>query len=172
LPEPDLPHELVRGVLRRVMPASGAHGLVVIQATLALGLHVRARGLGELFSEATGFLLARDPDTLLCPDVAFVAGERLAAAGLGQPFLELAPDLAVEVLSPGDRKTAVRAKVDEYLAAGVRAVWALDPATRTVRVHQRGGIELLLSEHDVLDGGDIVPGFRCPVAALFESLAH
>jgi Uma2 family endonuclease len=170
LPDPDLPHELVRGVLRRVMPAAGSHGLVVGEATVILGQHVRAQGLGRLFTEATGFILARDPDTLLCPDIAFIASERLAAALLGQPFPELAPDLVVEVLSPSDRRAAVQAKVGEYLAAGVRAVWVLDPATRTVRVHPRGGTERLLSEHDVLDGGHVVPGFRCPVAMLFECL--
>lgn len=170
LPHPDLPHELVRGVLRRVMPASGAHGLVVGEVTLNLGQHVRARGLGRVFTEATGFILARDPDTVLCPDVAFVTSERLAAALLGRPFPELAPDLAVEVLSPSDRTATVQAKVREYLAAGVCAIWVLDPATRTVRVHQPGGLELLLSEHDALDGGDVVPGFHCLVAALFASL--
>jgi Uma2 family endonuclease len=170
VPDPDLPHELLRGVLRRVMPASGAHGLVVGRVLLALGVHVQAQDLGELFSEATGFLLARNPDTVLCPDVSFVVRERLAAAVLERPFPELAPDLAVEVLSPSDRAAAVRAKVGEYLAAGVRAVWVLDPATRTVRVHHRGGRELLLSEQDVLDGGNVVPGFRCSVAPLFAAL--
>jgi Uma2 family endonuclease len=170
LADPDLPRELVRGVLRHVMPASPAHGLVVVQATGILWQHVRAHGLGELFSESTAFILARDPDTVLCPDVAFVARERVAAAMLGQPFAELAPDLAVEVLSPSDRPAAVRAKVDEYLGAGVRAVWVLDPATRTVRVHPRGGVERLLSADDILDGGDVLPGFRCPVAALYPSL--
>jgi Uma2 family endonuclease len=117
-----------------------------------------------------GFTLARDPDTVLCPDVAFVASERLAALVIGQPFPELAPDLAVEVLSPGDRRAAVQAKVGEYLAAGVRAVWVLDPATRTVGVHPPGSVEQLLAADDVLDGGNVVPGFRCPVEALFPSL--
>jgi Uma2 family endonuclease len=170
LPDPDLPHELVRGVLRRVMPASPAHGLNVFRVTLLLGQHVMAHGLGELFTESTGFILARDPDTVLCPDVAFVASERVAAALQGKPFAELAPDLAVEVLSPSDRETAVRVKVAEYLAAGVRAVWVLDPATRTVRAHPHGGVEQLLTADDILDGGDVVSGFRCPVAALFPSL--
>jgi Uma2 family endonuclease len=170
VPDPDLPHELLRGVLRRVMPASGVHGLMVGEVFYALGQHVRAQGLGVLFTEATGFLLARHPDTVLCPDVAFVASERLAAAGLGRPFPELAPDLAVEVRSPGDRLSEVQAKVGEYLAAGVRAVWVVDPAARTVRVHLEGGGERTFAAPDVLDGGDVLPGFRCPVAALFAPL--
>ncbi len=171
LPDPDLPHELLRGVLRRVMPAAWSHGLVVGRLFVALGRHVQALGLGELFSEATGFLLARRPDTVLCPDIAFVAAERLAAVGLGGPFPELAPDLAVEVLSTGDRASEARAKVSEYLAAGVRAVWVIDPAARTVRVHARAGGVRLLTESDELDGGDVVAGFRCPVAELFAAPA-
>jgi Uma2 family endonuclease len=170
VPDPGLPHELLRGVLRRVMPASGAHGLLVGRLLVTLGQHVQAHGLGELFSEATGFLVARHPDTVLCPDIAFVARERLAAAGLGTPFPELAPDLAVEVLSAGDRAAAVRAKVAEYLRTGVRAVWVVDPVERTVRVHLRGGGQRLLAERDVLDGGEVVAGFRCPVASLFAAL--
>jgi Uma2 family endonuclease len=171
VPDPQLPHELLRGVLRRVMPASGAHGLLVGRLLIKLGQHVQAHGLGELFSEATGFLLARHPDTVLCPDIAFVAAARLAAAGLGKPFPELAPDLAVEVLSEGDRAAAVRAKVAECLRAGGRAVWVVDPVARTVRVALRGGGERLLAEGDVLDGGEVVPGFRCPLAALFAAPA-
>ncbi len=170
VPDPELPHELLRGALRRVMPASGAHGLVAGRLFVALGQHVQAHHLGELFSEATGFLLARHPDTVLCPDLSFVARERLAASGLGEPFPELAPDLAVEVLSTGDRPAAMRAKVAEYLRAGVRAVWVLDPAARTVRVHHGKGGARLLSERDTLDGGDVVTGFRCPVATLFAAL--
>lgn len=170
VPDPDLPHELLRGVLRRVMPAAGSHGLVVGRLFVALGRYVQAHGLGELFSEATGFLLARRPDTVLCPDIAFVTGERLAAAGLGDPFPELAPDLAVEVLSTGDRAAEVKAKAAEYLAAGVRAVWVIDPAARTVRVHRGTGEARLLTERDVLDGADVVAGFRCPVAELFAGL--
>ena len=79
--DPDLPHELWHGVLRVVMPASGAHGAAVSRLTVMLGQHVYAHDLGELFSESTGFLLERGPDTLLCPDVAFVAKGRLAAGG-------------------------------------------------------------------------------------------
>jgi Uma2 family endonuclease len=171
--EPDLPHELRRGVLRVVTPASSAHGAVITRLLVALGQQVYSHGLGALFTEATGFLLERDPDTLLCPDIAFVAKERLPAGGLEPRFLEVAPDLAVEVLSPSDRPAAVRAKIADYLKLGVRAVWVVDLARRTVRIHSRAGrrtSEALLAEDDTLDGGEVVPGFRCRIADLFADL--
>src|SRR5579864_7552285 len=138
VPDPDLPHELWHGALRVVMPASGAHGAAVSRLTVTLGQHVYAHDLGELFSESTGFVLERDPDTLLCPDVAFVAKGRLAAGGRGWGFPQIAPDLAVEVLSPSDRPAEVRAKVAEYLRLGVRCVWVFDLGARRVQVHTPG----------------------------------
>jgi Uma2 family endonuclease len=176
VPNPDLPHELWHGVLRVVMPASGAHGYAVSRLTVLLGQHVFAHDLGALFSESTGFLLERGPDTLLCPDVAFVAKARLPAGGLGSPFPEFAPDLAVEVLSAGDRPGAARTKAAEYLRLGVRCVWVFDLTRRQVQVHARGvgpdgRIETsVLGEGEVLDGRDVLPGFRQPLAELFRAV--
>lgn len=169
-PYGDLPHELWRGVLRSVMPASYGHGSVVSRLTVGVGEHVYAHDLGEIFSADTGFLLERDPDTVLCPDLAFVRKERLPADGLGWRFAELAPDLAVEVLSPNNRPTEMREKVGVYLRLGVSAVWVIDPVQRTVRIHTREGRDVLLGERDDLDGADLLPGFRYPVAALFAAL--
>ncbi len=173
VPDPDLPHELRRGVLQLVTPASSVHGVVSARILVALGRHVYTHDLGALFTAEAGFWLERDPDTLLCPDVAFVAKERLPAVPLEPRFLELAPDLAVEVLSPTDRPADVRAKVAVYVRLGVREVWVVDPARRTLRIHSRVGrrtSEVLLSEDDLLDGGAVVPGFRCRIAELFADL--
>ncbi|MBV8200569.1 MAG: Uma2 family endonuclease [Acidobacteria bacterium] len=176
VPAPNLPHELWRGVLRVAMPASGAHGFAVSRLTVTLAKHVDAHHLGDLFSESTGFLLERGPDTLLCPDIAFVAKGRLPAGALAWSFPEIAPDLAVEVLSAGDRPAAVRAKVAEYLRLGVRCVWVFDTIERRVQVHARGvgpGSPIAtteLGEGDVLEGRDILPGFRQPLADLFSAL--
>jgi Uma2 family endonuclease len=167
-----LPDELVRGVLHIVTPAAAAHGSVSSRLLAALASHVYPRRLGELFTESTGFLLERDPDTVRCPDIAFVAHRRLPAAGLGQGFLELAPDLAVEVVSTADTHAAVMAKVADYLRLGVRCVWVVFPAERAVRVFDPEGSETLLAESDFLEGGEVVPGFRCPVASLFSALRH
>src|SRR5260370_2056294 len=100
VPDPDLPHELWRGVLHAVTPASWEHGMIVGRLFVPLGQHVFAHGLGEVFSETTGFLLERGPDTVLCPDIAFIANDRLATGRFAQPFTELAPDLSVQVASP------------------------------------------------------------------------
>ena len=176
VPDPDLPHELWRGVLRRVMPATGAHGSAVARLTIAVGQHVYAHDLGEVFSESTGFVLERGPDTVLCPDVAFVSKQRLPAGGLGWSFPELAPDLAIEFLSPGNRPGEARAKVAEYLRLGVRCVWVFRAKARRVVVHARGAdagspiMTTVLGEDDVLDGGEILPGFRYPLAELFGAL--
>jgi len=176
VPEPDLPHELWRGVLHLVTPAISAHGAVAARLLAALGQHVYTHHLGALFTAEAGFILERDPDTLLCPDVAFVASERLPAGGLEPRFLELAPDLAVEVLTPSSRPGEMRIKVADYLRLGVRAVWVVDPARRTVCMHSRvarmahraGAV--LLAEDDLLDGGEVLPGFRCRIAELFSDL--
>jgi len=173
VPDPDLPHELRRGVMWLVTPATSVHGVVSARVLVALGQHVYPHDLGALFTAEAGFWLERDPDTLLCPDVAFVAKQRLPAVPLEPRFLELPPDLAVEVLSPSERPAAVRAKIADYLRLGVRAVWVVDPARRTVRIHSRVGrrtTEALLAENDTLDGGEVVPGFRCRIAELFADL--
>jgi Uma2 family endonuclease len=173
VPEPDLPHELRRGVLRLVTPAITTHGAVSARLLGALAQHVYTHDLGALFTAEAGFILERDPDTLLCPDIAFVSRERLPAGGLEPRFLELAPDLAVEVLTPSSRPGEVRAKVADYLRLGVRAVWVVDPARRIVRIHSHAGRRasaVLLSEDDLLDGGEVVPGFRCRIAELFADL--
>lgn len=166
-----LPHELVRGVLRLVTPSFSEHGSVVMRVSAALAQHVYSHRLGEVFGESTGFLLERDPDTVLCPDVAFVASRRLPPEGLGWSFLELAPDLAVEVLSKSNRRPReVRGKVGDYLRLGVRCVWVVDPAKRVVRIHTTDGAERLVGEDGILDGSELLPGFRCPVASLFVAL--
>lgn len=172
LDDPDgLPHELVRGVLHLVTPALLDHGSVVMRVSAALAGHVYPHGLGELFGESTGFLLERDPDTVLCPDVAFVASRRLPPDGLERrSFSELAPDLAVEVLSKSNRPREVRAKVADYLRLGVRCVWVVDPRKRVVRIHTPDGAERLVGEDGILDGGEVLPGFRCPVDSLFVAL--
>ena len=171
-PDPDARFELVAGVVQPMTPAGGPHGVVNMHLARLLGGHVHAHRLGLLFSPDTGFVLRRGPDTVRCPDVALVAADRLSPEGVRRGFPELAPDLAVEVRSPFDRTRASWAKVAEYLGFGVREVWTIDPDARTVTVHRPDGATRRLGEDDVLDGGDVVPGFRCAVAELFEGVAR
>jgi Uma2 family endonuclease len=113
----------------------------------------------------TGFKLASDPDTVRGPDMAFIRTERLPDP---EPvgFPDFAPDLVVEVLSPGDRPGAVLAKVADWLSAGTRLVWVLDPSRRVARVYRDDGTEEVLTADQALAGEDVVPGFSCPIAEI------
>ena len=110
-----------------------------------------------------------DPDRVRKPDVSYLAPGRLSAGRLPTGHCELVPDLAVEVVSPNDLYSEVEDKVDEYLRAGVRLVWVIDPRTDSVRVHRLDGTVRDLGHGDELDGEDVAPGFRCPVRELFAA---
>ena len=160
---PDKRVELVRGVLVVREPAGSRHGRVAMELARHLGNHVHTHGLGAVYAAETGFTLARDPDTVRAPDVAFVQRERLPEP---EPvgFPALAPDLVVEVLSPGDRPGEVLAKVADWLAAGTRLVWVVDPDRRLARVYGADGSEQIVTEGLALTGEDVVPAFSCPLA--------
>ena len=159
--------ELVRGDLVVMAPAGGRHGHIAHRLSLFIGNHVLEGGLGRVFAAETGFLIGRDPDTVRAPDVAFVAAGRL---GDGEPpsgFLELAPDLAVEVVSPSDSPAAVGGKVQDWLEAGTPLVWVVYPDSRSVTVYRQTGQPEELSETDVLPGAPALPEFAVAVRDLF-----
>ena len=124
----------------------------------------RRTDLGEVFGQ-TGYVLARDPDTIRGPDLSFLVRERLVGFDDSR-FFEGAPDLAVEILSPSNRPGEVRAKVAEYLAAGARLVWVLDPERRVVTIYRELLRPRQVGADAVLDGEDVVPGFEIAVAAI------
>jgi len=157
--------ELIRGEVRRMNPAGYRHGEIVMRISGPLFAHVDAHGLGVVTGAETGFVLARDPDTVRAPDAAFVRAAR-ARPERGAGFFEGAPDLAVEVLSPDDGPAYVRRKVRDWLDAGCAAVRVVDPASETVAVHESAGT-LRLGRRDRLNGGAVLPGFTLRVAAIF-----
>ena len=159
--------KLVRGDLVVMAPAGGRHGQVAHTLALLVDIHVRDRDLGRVFAAETGFVLRRNPDTVRAPDVAFVAGERLGTEETPAGFLELAPDLAVEVVSPGDSSAAVRDKVQGWLAAGTQLVWVVYPETRSVVVHRQGHAAETFSEEVTLHGGPVITDFAAAVRELF-----
>lgn len=166
LPDDDLVHELVRGEHRVNPPPGPRHGQTVTAIAALLAAHVRAHALGVVFGGNTGFVLARDPDTVRGPDVSFVRRERIPPGGVGDRYIDGAPDLAVEVVSPGDAVAEVEQKVGEYLAAGARLVWVVDPRLARVAVHAPGAVARMLGTDDQVDGGDVLPGFACTVREL------
>ncbi|MBI3466041.1 MAG: Uma2 family endonuclease, partial [Planctomycetes bacterium] len=101
------------------------------------------------------------------PDAAFIRFGRLPGEQLPIGYVRIAPDLAVEVTSPNELAEEVESKIDDYLAAGVRLLWIVNPTRRTVRIHRANGTIGWLREHDTLDGEDVLPGFRCAVRDLF-----
>jgi Uma2 family endonuclease len=167
MPEDGFRYELVKGELKKMSPAGSEHGAIIVNITLFLAQHVKARGLGVCFGAETGFKIVSDPDTVRAPDVAFVSRERIPESGITKKFWPGAPDLAVEVLSPGDTYEEVDEKVEDWLDAGARAVWIVSPKRRSVTVYRSMTDVKRLSESDELDGGDVVPGFRCKVSEIF-----
>lgn len=158
--------ELIDGELHSMSPAGYEHGGLAGNLHGLLWQHARHARLGRVFAAETGFVIRTDPDTVRAADVAFVAANRLPPAQRG--FFPGPPDLAVEVVSPSDRVADVEDKVQDWLDAGVRLVWVVWPATRTVSVYRPGSTPVTLRDTDTLDGGDVVPQFQCKVAEVFE----
>lgn len=161
-------HELIRGELIQMPPASYRHSLLAAWIVTLLNMHVRPRQLGSVTTADGGYILSRDPDVVVAPDAAFVRADRLPPEGEVPTYLELAPDLVVEVVSPSDSASNLMDKVLLYLNAGVRLVWIVHPEPQIVTVHFPDHTAKTLTTADTLDGGDVLPGFSVPVADIFS----
>jgi Uma2 family endonuclease len=166
MPDDGYRHELVRGELKTMPPAGHEHGRITTRLTWRLAQYVEARDLGVVYAAETGFKIASDPDTVRAPDVAFVSKARSEAVASMRGYWPGAPDLAVEVVSPDDTYVDVQDKVDDWLAAGARMVIVVNPHKRTVAVHRPSSVTLL-TENDLLEGGEVVLGWKIPVRELF-----
>jgi Uma2 family endonuclease len=167
MPDDGFRYELVEGELRRMSPAGHNHGRIAMRLAVPLGKFVAENKLGEVYAAETGFKLKTNPDTVRAPDVSFIRQERVEEIGETEGFWPGAPDLAVEVNSPGDRVGEVEEKVQEWLNAGARLVWVVSPKLRAVTVYRSLTDISTLTEKDMLDGGEVVPGFQFSVAELF-----
>lgn len=167
MPDDGFRYELVRGELRKMAPAGHKHGRIIINLTTPLDQHVRANSLGAVYAAETGFLLSSNPDTVRAPDVAFVSRKRTEEVGDVEGYWPGVPDMAVEVISPGDTYSEVEEKAIEWLDAGTRMVIVVDPRKRTVTVYRALTDITILTEKATLDGGDVVPGWTMPVKDLF-----
>ena len=168
---PDVPgkrFELVRGELVEVPTAGYPHAQLVRALQRLLDRFAVEHRLGEVFGDGLGYIIARDPDVVRVPDVSFIAS-RCVRAGRIEDFVPFAPDLAVEIVSPGDRAEELYGKVREYLDAGTRLVWVFWSKYRAVSVYEPGGVTRELGPDDELDSTELLPGFRVPVAELFEA---
>jgi Uma2 family endonuclease len=164
---PDARFELVEGHLIPMPPTGDEHGSFTIDLSAEVTMFVRANDLGRCWAAETGFILARDPDTVLAPDFSFIARERLNYPGGGRGFVPIAPDLVVETRSPSDRLTDLRNKMRRWLDFGVCRALLLDPQQRTITVYAPDAEPVTLTAADTLEGGDVLPGFALPLDRLF-----
>jgi Uma2 family endonuclease len=165
---PDARAELVRGEVVRLTPAGGEHGVIALRIGARLLAFVEAHDLGAVCAAETGFLVARDPDTVRAPDAAFVSRERMAGGPPPRRFWPFAPDLAVEVVSPSERAEEVQERVRDWFTGGVRRLWLVYPGLRTVHVFRSPSEVRILGRGETLEGEDVLPGFACPVAEIFR----
>jgi Uma2 family endonuclease len=163
--------ELVRGEVIELPPPTKIHGVFSMNVAGHLWTYARQRGKGYITTNDAGTLLERDPDTVRGPDVAyFTDAERFE--DLHPKYGEEPPILAVEVLSLNDRASQILAKVDDYLNNGVKVVWLIDPEKRTLRVYRPNALTTNLTAADDVDGGDELPGLRCPIREFFVLPPH
>lgn len=161
-------YELIAGVLRATEPMGGRHGEIQFELHGPLYISLRERRIGRVYTEGTHFLVPRDPDVVSMPDIAFVRAERLPPDGARDGMMPLAPDLVIEVFTPSNRVTEMAEKIGLYQQAGVPLIWLVRPRNRSVEVYVLGPEPRVLDAFDSLDGGDVLPGFRLPVAEIFR----
>lgn len=163
--------ELIRGELKRMSPTGLEHGILCARLAALLINFVDMQKLGTVCGAETGFKLESDPDTVVGADVAYISRERLRMVKNVSKFFPGAPDLAVEVISPGNTVTEIDEKIDQYFRADTRLVWIVNPNRRTVGVYTSPIEVKILREDDALDGGAVLPGFRCELAELFAAVS-
>lgn len=167
MPNDGFRYELIAGELRKMPPAGWVHGDTGGRLHSLLGHHVLENDLGKIFFAETGFLLTRNPDTVRAPDIAFIRKDHLPSAPPKEAFWPGSPDLAVEVVSPGDTLAEIDEKVQAWLEAGAAVVWVVNPNWRNVTVYRSATNIHVLTQKDELSGQEVVPGFRCRVGEIF-----
>jgi Uma2 family endonuclease len=167
MPDDGISYELVQGELLMAPPPGSEHGEVTMNLAGPLHQHVKTHRLGVVFAAETGFKLESDPDPVGAPDVAFMRRERIDQGGDVKGYREGAPDLIVEVLSPSDTFGKVESKVTQWLDSGACMVWVVSPKLHTVTVYRSLTDIRTLTEKDILDGDDVVPGFQIKIADIF-----
>ena len=160
--------ELIKGVLCETMPTGAEHGEIVMRLGHYLSAFIIPRNLGRLMGSDAGVVLERGPDTVREPDIAFTSVAKVPPGVRNTRYAEAIPDLVVEVVSPTDEIREVHDKARMWLSHGVRLVWVVYPDERTVDVYRSGEAVSTLGEADALDGMDALPGFSCPVSAVFD----
>lgn len=158
--------ELIEGEIIQMAPTGEMHGIVEINLGSELRVFVRRHKLGRVSGGEVGVYIRRMPDTVRGADILFISRERLAQRGKSG-FLDVAPDLVVEIMSPDDRWSEVMKKLGEYFSIGVRLVWVVEPETQTVYAYRSLTDVRCFTRDEILVGDDILPEFALPVAEIF-----
>ncbi len=162
------PSELIDGRIAPMVPTGSEHGWFELYLAHSLNLYVLRRKLGWVLTGEPGIYIRRNPDTIRAADVVFVSKNRVSRLPRG--FLEVAPELVVEIMSPSDRWQDIRSKLDDYFSIGVERVWIVEPERRTVLVYRSSTDLREFGEDDVLKGEGVLEGFELPVADLFAEM--
>ena len=166
MPDDGFRYELVNGEIRQMPPPGGEHGDRAMRVSIPFGYYVYTHNLGIVLAAETGFKI--DNYNVRAPDFAFVSKERVEQYGIPKGYFPFAPDLAVEVVSPGDTKKEVQEKAEWWLAVGTRLVWVVDPKRTIVIAYYMDGSVTEYKVGDTLDGVDVVPGFKLAVKDIFK----
>lgn len=167
MPEDGFRYDLIEGELRKMQPAGFYHGAIGNFINGPLMVYVTEHGFGIVTLAETGFQLASDPDTVLAPDIAFISKANLPNPWPQSGYFPGAPDLAIEVASPGNSTAELDEKVEAFLRYGTKLVWIVRPKRKVVEVHRADGSISLLRHTDTLDGENVVPGFSRPLSRVF-----
>jgi len=164
----DEPYELIDGELH-ILPGSGGRASTIgVRIARFIGNYLADHPIGDVLGADGDFVLSRNPDTVVAPDAGFIRFNRLAGGVIPATFIPTYPDLAVEVISPTDRKLDIERKVQRYLAAGTFLVWLVDPKSETVAVYRQNGVREQFSRGQTFSGEDVLPGFEISVDAIFK----
>ena len=166
---PDLgPCELIDGRIVPMTPTSPEHGRVEVNAATVLKAWAQGQGTGRVLGGEVGVYTRQNPDRVRGADVVFISHERYARRDSERRFLDVAPELIIEVLSPDDRVLDLTEKLREYFAIGVTLVWVLDPIGRRVYEYRAPTRLREYADTDTLSAADALPGFEIVVARLFD----
>ena len=161
--------ELIDGVLKEKVSAGAERSFIAIRIGGEFDRHARRHRLGRVGGTDSGVLVRRDPDTVREPDVFFVSADRLSLDVRVQGYLEVVPELVVEIVLPSDSAQDVEERITLWLDLGVSIVVEVRPPTRTIAVHQQNSDLVILTGDDSLDGGDVLPGFTLPLSEIFDA---
>ena len=160
-------YELIKGVIYEMSPSGERHGFIAWKIGYIIGKYVQENKLGIITAAETGYKLSSEPDTVRAPDVAFKSNRKVQEGGITDGYSTVMPEIVVEVSSPSDSHGKVIKKVDLWLSSGVRQVWVVDPEEKNVIIYDEMGKHTIFENNDIIQVGEILPGFECKVNEIF-----